>query len=52
MSRKIKDYLMRAIYIAIPLVVISGLVYLEIGLWQECRMTNSWFYCMRILGSR
>jgi hypothetical protein len=21
----------------------------EISMWQECRATNSWFYCMRVL---
>jgi hypothetical protein len=28
---------------------IAGAIYLEIGVWQECRATNSWFYCMRVL---
>jgi hypothetical protein len=28
---------------------IAGTIYLEIGVWQECRATNSWFYCMRVL---
>lgn len=30
--------------------VIAGIIYLEVGVWQECRATNSWLYCVRVLG--
>lgn len=29
-------------------VVSLGVAY-EIAVWNECRETNSWFYCMRLL---
>lgn len=35
---------------ALVAIVIGGCIYLEVGVWNECRQTNSWFYCMRILG--
>lgn len=34
---------------ALVVTVILSIIYLEIGVWQECRATNSWFYCMRVL---
>lgn len=28
-------------------------IWYEVSMWQECRATpHSWFYCMRVLGSR
>lgn len=30
------------------ILVISG--WYEISLWNECRDTNSWYYCIRVLG--
>lgn len=29
--------------------VMAGL-YVELMLWDECRQTNSFFYCLRVLG--
>ena len=31
------------------MVVIVFVVWWEIGLWNECRETNSFWYCLRIL---
>jgi len=33
---------------AIVAVIALGIWY-EIYMWKQCRLTNSWFYCMRIL---
>ena len=29
--------------------IVSGVVYLEVSLWNECRETNSFLYCLRTL---
>jgi hypothetical protein len=34
---------------ALVVAVLAGIIYLEVDVWQECRVTNSWFYCMRVL---
>lgn len=31
-------------------VIILFALYYEVSVWRECRQTNSWFYCMRVLG--
>lgn len=37
--------------IVLAVVALIGLgIYWEISVWQECRQTNSWFYCVRVLG--
>jgi len=40
-----------------PVAIIAGVlalvsvgIYWEISLWSECRATNSWLYCVRVLG--
>jgi hypothetical protein len=35
--------------IALFFALIAFAIWVEIGVWNECRATNSWFYCMRIL---
>ena len=35
---------------ALILTAIVGGIYMEVGFWNECRQTGSFFYCMRILG--
>lgn len=36
--------------------LIAGLlglgIYFEIGRWDECRQTNSWYYCMKLLEAK
>ena len=32
------------------LLFIVGVIYLEVGLWRECRADHSWLYCVRVLG--
>jgi len=39
--------------IAVLIVSLLGLsIYFEIGRWQECRMTNSWYYCMKLMEAK
>jgi hypothetical protein len=35
--------------LALVLALIGGAIAWEISLWSECRQTNSWFYCLRVL---
>jgi hypothetical protein len=37
--------------IAILFIIVAA-IYLEVGVWTECRQTNSFFYCFRVLGNR
>jgi hypothetical protein len=30
--------------------VLVAIIALEHNVWTKCRATNSWFYCMRVLG--
>lgn len=41
---------MKTLLILGLVLVVSLGVWYEVELWQECRATNSWFYCMRVLG--
>lgn len=34
--------------LVVALLVVGAIAY-ERMLWNECRQTNSWFYCVRIL---
>ena len=36
--------------LAFALLIVGFVVWLEVKSWNECLETNSWFYCMRILG--
>lgn len=29
--------------------VVAGLVYYEVSIWNECRQTNSFLYCVRVV---
>jgi hypothetical protein len=42
-----KDYILP---VTIILFAIGLVVYFEYSLWTECRQTNSFFYCVRVLG--
>jgi hypothetical protein len=35
---------------AVVILLLCGIVYLEVELWNECRQEHSWLYCMRVLG--
>jgi hypothetical protein len=39
-------------YGAFVLLLMAGAIAYERMLWNECRATNSWFYCVRVLGQR
>jgi hypothetical protein len=49
LSRKIKGYATSALWVAAFASFIGLAVYMEIGVWTECRETNSFWYCMRVL---
>jgi hypothetical protein len=38
-----------ALCIAVLVALIMLGVWMEIGLWSECRSEHSWFYCVRVL---
>ena len=40
-----------AIAVVLLSIVVAAVAY-EVMLWNECRGTNSWFYCMRVLGGK
>jgi hypothetical protein len=49
LKRDTKDALkLGGIVIAVVAFFAIG-IYYEMAVWQECRQTNSWFYCMRVL---
>lgn len=29
--------------------VLGFLIYMQVGVWNECRETNSWWYCMNLM---
>jgi uncharacterized membrane protein YiaA len=35
---------------ALVAVIVTGCTWYEISVWNECRQTNSFLYCMRVLG--
>jgi len=46
---KIKNILPIIGIVIVVLAFIFLLGYYEISMWQECRQTNSFMYCMRVL---
>ena len=41
---------MKTILSAIGIIAfLASIGWMEISLWTECRETNSWLYCMRII---
>lgn len=38
------------LYWLIGLLIIGLAIWYEIAMWSECRETNSFWYCMRVLG--
>lgn len=44
-----KDGLEIAVVGIVIVLVLAGVVYAEVAAWTECRATNSWWYCLRIL---
>lgn len=52
MKRKytLKERLIGALYVGLPVIAIALAIWWEYGLWNECRETNSFWYCMRVLG--
>ncbi|WP_432734764.1 hypothetical protein [Ralstonia solanacearum] len=39
-------------FISVCLFMVAFGIYMEISMWNECRADHSWFYCMRVLGSK
>lgn len=44
-----KKRLIEAVWVIGTLAVVVGLTWLQIDVWNECRSTNSFWYCMRVL---
>lgn len=36
--------------VLLVLLFFIGIVFYEISVWKECLQTNSWWYCLRIIG--
>lgn len=49
MKRQTKDMILMASGVVAVAALIAIGIYYEIAVWQECRTTNSWMYCMRVL---
>lgn len=49
MKRNHKDMLTLVGIAAVVIAFFAIGIYYEIEVWRECRATNSWFYCMRVL---
>ena len=45
-----KELLTAAGWIAFVLAIALLIGWYEITVWEECRVTNSFMYCMRVLG--
>lgn len=30
----------------------AGIIYIQIGVWNECRQEHSFFYCLNLVGNR
>lgn len=49
MKRDTKDTL-KVLGLAVVVIAFVAIgIYYEMAVWQECRATNSWLYCMRVL---
>jgi len=33
----------------VTILIVAGVGYLEVSFWNECRATNSFWYCLRML---
>ncbi len=42
------DWILLLVIVGV-LIWVSVSVYLEISVWNECRQTNSFWYCMRMM---
>lgn len=36
-------------YLLLAFVILGGVIYLQANIWNECRQTNSFLYCLRVL---
>lgn len=50
MKRSTKDTLTFAALAIVTVGAVCIGIYYEMAMWQECRETNSFWYCMRVLG--
>lgn len=41
-----------ALLFVLGMILVFFGMYMEISIWNECRLDNSWAYCMRVLGSK
>jgi hypothetical protein len=48
-AKKLDDWIGLLLIVVVVLIVVAVSVYLEISVWNECRQTNSFWYCMRMM---
>lgn len=49
MKRKTQNALALIGVLVLASTAVGGCVAMEVKLWNECRASNSWFYCLRVL---
>jgi len=50
--KKLKKKLSYFLILAGLAAFMGALLYIKVDVWQECRQTNSFFYCMQLMGSK
>ena len=50
MSKKVKELLSTLAVVVVVLTIAGLAIWYEVEMWSECRATNTFWYCMRILG--
>lgn len=49
MGNKVSE-MIGAVMIAFAVVGVLGfLIWMQVGVWNECRETNSWWYCVNLI---
>lgn len=50
--KKLKERLTYLFVLAGLAAFMGTLLYIQADVWQECRQTNSFFYCTQLMGSK
>jgi len=41
---------MKVVAIVVGVLMLAAVgIFLEVSVWNECRQTNSWFFCLRMM---
>ena len=40
------------LFIALAIVAVPFVIYIQVGVWNECRVDHSFFYCMNLVNGR